>query len=361
MSKFEKYDVHEALGYTPIAAVSDADVWRYLLTPLVRRLLGDITHFGKAKLTETVEGAFPGDIATNMNEHLLFGGKPGFVRFPFLNTVHKTESGVLVIKRDRVKLKVICWFGDAFKGKGDVIYKVALRDRRFDGTPAANDCSLLEYPQDDPETNTPIPYGRGLENTAYAFMPGSFISELGGEDVEFEKFIGSPFSFMNDPDKFLTYFWRAWNSSRAPGQIGKTIPDVSRLLLPGFDKVARMAGYDFVEGAVSHYHVVKWELNYGYRCTYQRDADTLAGFAKGIDNVNAQRTPELKLTRPQESWLCVLQNLRPIEAIPQELYLGGLLWPQTNLDQRNLWINHPLNAAAAKAVPLPLPNSSLKV
>jgi hypothetical protein len=350
MPKFAKTNYREALGFCPIADGSDADVWNDLLTPLVRGLLGDITEYGKPTLMETQKGAFPGDEASNMNDHRLYGGQVGLVRFPYLNTVHRTTNGVLVIKRDRVKLKVIAWFGDPFKGKGEVIYKVALRDRRFDGKLITNDCALLDFPMDDPAGNTPLPYGFGLENTAYAFMPGTRISEISG-DEEFEQFIGSPFTFMDDADKFLRLFRRAWNSGRSPGQVGKPIPDVSRHLLPGFDKVARKCGYDFVEGAVSHYHVVMWELNYGYRCTYKKDADTIAAMSAQLKRMKSEG---VALSRPQESWVCVLQNLRPVEAIPKELWMGGLLWPQTNLDQRNLWINHPLNDGARRGIPAPL-------
>jgi hypothetical protein len=349
MAKFERFNVYEALGFAPIASVSDSDVWWHLLTPLVRALMGNLKVRGKPVLTETLAGAFPGDEASNLNDHELYG-EPGFVRFPYLNTVHITDHGVLVIKRDRLKIKAICWFGDPFKGKGEMIYKVALRDRRFDGTKITNDCALLEFQQCDPNGNLPLPYGRGVENTAYAFMPGSRISE-DKTQIEFEQFVGSPFSFMDRPELFLKHFRHAWESGRSPGQIGKPIPDVSRYLLPGFDRIARKCGYDFVEGAVSHYHVVMWELNYGYRCSYQKDADAIAAFSAGIKKL---KESGMKLTRPQESWLCVIQNLRPIELIPPHLYLGGPIWPQTNLDQRNLWINHPLNEDAKLALPTPL-------
>jgi hypothetical protein len=49
------------------------------------------------------------------------------------------------------------------------------------------------------------------------------------------------------------------------------------------------------------------------------------------------------LTRTQQSWVCVVQGLRPIELIPEGLYLNGPLWPQTNLDNACLWMVKPIS------------------
>jgi len=205
MPKFKRYDVASLLGLTPIARASDADVWSLLLTPTVKSLLGKIVSVRGPNLVETVQGFFPGDEVTNLNDHRLYGGQAGFIRFPYINTMYCTEYGALVIKRDAVKIKVIAWHGDVDRGRAQLIYKTALRDRKFDGSLRANDTALLDYPFDDGKLNPPLPWGRGLELSIYGFLPGSRITDVYG-DSGYENFIANPFTLVDNPQLFLQYF-----------------------------------------------------------------------------------------------------------------------------------------------------------
>lgn len=349
MPKFKRFDVAGMLGLTPISRVSDAEVWSLLITPNVKALLGPIVSVTGPRLVETVEGFFPGDEVSNLNDHRLHGGQEGYVRFPYINTMYRTEYGALVIKRDAVKIKVLAWFGDVEKGRGMLIYKTALRDRRFDGTKRANDTSLLEFPFDDSKLNPPLPAGRGIELSIYGFLPGSKITDVFG-DIEYEKFIANPYTFADRPEQFLKYLDIAWKANRAPGQVAAPIPDVSKLVIPNLEKVSTKYGYDFLENAPSHYHVAMWGLSVGYRFTYERDAIALDALTKGIAALKAKG---VKLNRVQESWVVALQSL-PKDAIPPHLYLGGPVWPQNNIDQQNLWMVKPLSARAPKLITFPL-------
>jgi hypothetical protein len=349
MPKFKTYDVAEMLGLTPIACVSDHVIWTTLLTPQVRSLLGRVIDPGQPQVMETLKGLFPGDEVTNLNDHRLYGGKFEFVRFPYINRLIRTEYGALVIKRDSSKIKAIGWYGDVMKGNGEMIYKAALRDRRFDGRRRTNDTALLDFPFDDP-MNKPLPLGSSSELSIYGFLPGSRLFDATGEQ-EYEAFIANPFTFLDRPDLFLRYFDRVWKSRRAPGQVAAPIPDVSRLIGPMFEKVTAAAGYDFLENAPSHYHVVMWALALGYRITYEKDLQAIQALTAGIKRIKQNG---VSLTRPQESWVVVLQSLRPVELIPPHLYLGGPVWPQNNIDQQNLWVNKPLHAKAAEMLPKPL-------
>lgn len=350
MSKFKKYDVAGLLGFTPISKVSDAEIWSALLTPNVRSLVGDIVKIDEPRVLETQLGLFPGDEVSNLNDHRLFGGQTGFVRFPYITTLVHTTYGAVAIKRDATKIKALAYYGDTSRGKGQLIYKAALRDRRYDGTLRTNDTPLLDFPFDDANLNRPLPVGRGVELSIYGFLPGSRISEAMG-DFEYEDFVANPFGFLDRPELFLQFFQRAWRAARAPGQVSAPIPDISKVIPPKFEAVARKAGYDFIENASSHYHVAMWARAIGYRYAYQKDADTLAALTAGVDKVKASG---IKLNRVQESWLCVLQSLRPIELIPAGLYFGGVQWPQNNIDQANLWMYKPLHEKAAKLLTGPV-------
>src|SRR5262249_36978824 len=146
MAKFTVANYPELLGYTPVSQSSDEDIWRYLVSPMTKVLLGDIVECRPPRVLETQEGLFEGDRVSNLNDHRLYGGQIGFVRFPYVVNFYKTENGAFVVKRDGVKLEVFCWFGEVEKGKAEMILKAALRDRRYDGTKRANDTALLDYP-----------------------------------------------------------------------------------------------------------------------------------------------------------------------------------------------------------------------
>lgn len=346
MPKLSKVKVADLLAPTPISRVSDAEIWSLLISPQTKALLGRIesTHLAPT-LTDSSAPLFPGDEISNLNEHQLKGGA---VRFPYVATIYKTSYGYLVVKRDAVKFKASAWLGDVFKGKGEMIYKVALRDRRYDGQLRANDCALLDFPYDS-SVNDPLPGNpKSVEVSVYAFLPGSRVGQSCG-DAEFESFVANPFVFADRPGLFLDYFQRAWRSNRAPGQIGAPIPDVARFVGPNFDKVAISKGYDFLEDAASHYHVVMFAYAMGFRCTFKQQENELALLKQGIENLKASG---LSLTRPQESWVCALQSL-PAEMIPAKFYLGGARWLQDNISQDNLWMHKPLSEKA-KQVLLPL-------
>lgn len=57
----------------------------------------------------------------------------------------------------------------------------------------------------------------------------------------------------------------------------------------------------------------------------------------------------MKLTRQQESWVCVIQSL-PEQFIPAELNLHGPKWPQDNISSKNLWMHKPLSERARAAI-----------
>lgn len=350
MTKISEVDVASLLGPTPISSVTDAEIWSLLLSPQVKALLGPIESIVGPTLLETTTPLFPGDEVSNLNNNLLYGGKTGFVRFPYVATIYKTTHGALVIKRDPTKFKVSGWIGDIEKGKAELFYVVALRDRRYDGTLRANDCAMLGFPYDDPAFNLPLPHGlNSVEISLYAYMPGSRISHASG-DVELEAFVANPFSFQDRPELFRKLFDKAWTTQRGPGQIAASIPDVARFVAPNFETVAIAKGYDAIEDAASHYHVAMYAFAMGYRCTYENDAKELAALKAGIEAI---KKSGIKLTRPQESWVAVAQSL-PTELIPQGLNLGGPKWIQDNISQKNLWFNKPLNQKAKDLLVAPI-------
>jgi hypothetical protein len=360
--KFARYDVAAALGLTPIATVQDKDIWNHFLTPQVRALLGKVTKRGEPEVFETIKGHFPGDEAANLNLHRLYAGSNDHVRFPYVSTLHMTEFGALVIKRDAVKVKAEAWVGDVMSGKAEMIFLAALRDRRFDGTRRANDSALLAYTYEDPKYHRKLHQELNtVELSIYSFVPGSRVLDTTG-DVDLDKFFQKPFRFIKEPEKFRKLFDYAWHkTNRGPGQFAAPIRDVSKLVLAGFEKVAASKKYDAVEAAVSHYHVARWSQSHGYRFTYNCDVETMDTFAEGIKRVKDDFAAKgIKLSRQQESWICVVQSLRPVEMIPDGLYLNGPQWPQDNITPPLLWMHKPLTEKAKSLVPGPVDFCSTK-
>jgi hypothetical protein len=344
---FPKLDVPALLGVTPISGVTDETIWNELVTPQVKALLGDIISVEPTRIMESTQGLFPGDDVSNLNAHQLHG-QTGLVRFPYLHTLYRTRNGAFVVKRDGVKFKGYGWFGDVSKGRAKLIYQVSLRDRRYDGSRRANDTALLDFPYDDARFNLPNWHGStpllSVETSLYSFFPGSLIAAAMG-DKELEDFVASPYRYVDRPELFLRFFWQMWRSERAPGMIGSVIPDVGKLIPPAWERVALAAGYDMLETAPSHIHVVLWNVANGLRYVDPRHEQIVAGYVDGIDSV---RKRGVKLTRTQESWLCVLQNLRPASAIPAELRFDVPVqpWPQDNIGPENLWLFKPLSTRA---------------
>lgn len=350
--KFKRYNPAEMLGFTRLAEVRDHEIWHHLLTPQVRALIGPITKYGEPQVMETIAGHFPGDVATNLNLHRLYAGSADFVRFPYISTMHKTQHGALVIKRDGIKVKAMCYVGDVMAGRAELVYIAALRDRMFDGTKRANDSALLFYPYDDPKYHARLHEGlRSAEVSIYTFLPGSRVVDSTGEP-EFDEFIEKPFTFLDRPQLFAEYFRRAWKTNRAPGQFAAAIQDVSKLILPGFEALARSKGYDLLECATSHYHVAMWFKNRGYRYSYEKDQQVTDQLAAGIKSI---KDAGHKLTRQQESWVCVVQSLRPTALIPPGLHMDGPIWPQDNVGPELLWMNKPLNDRALSLIPAAVP------
>jgi len=343
MFKFPHLDVAELLGFTPICQVSDEEIWHSLVTPITKGLLGPIVGWSQPHLRETIDGLFQGDEVSNLNDHRLYGGQKGFVRFPYAYSFYKTQNGAFIVKRDGVKFEALCYYGDVEKGKGELILKAALRDRRYDGTRRANDSALLSYAYDDPELSKRLhPDLKSVELSIYGYMPGSRVVDVTGEP-EFDAFVTNPFTFLDRPELFMQYFKRAWNSKRAPLQSSAPVADVSRLALPAAERIAKARGYDVVEMAVSHFHVAKWAQSHSYVYSYAVQAQTIAQFEEGLAKIRANGQP---LTRSQQSWVCVIQSLRPTELIPDGLYLDGPIWPQDNLSQACLWVHKPLTDKA---------------
>lgn len=343
MLTFKPFDSSAMLGVTPLSRtnVSDSMVWELMLTPTVRALLGPLKVIGEPRLIETTAGHFPGDEATNLNAHKIYG-QEGFVRYPYISVCHRTAYGAVVIKRDFRKIMLSAWVGDVDSGNGELIYIIALRDRRYDGTKAANDCAFLTFPYDH-VCNKPLsPDLNSLEVSIYSFSPGSRIKDACG-DLELDQFVEKPFTFRDRPELFLKLFHKAWASKRGPGQHAAPIKDTAKLLLPGVETLAKQCGYDLLEGAASHYHVAMWFLSSGYRLSYQHDVQTMSKIAAGLKRIRDEGTP---LTRTQQSWVCVLQCL-PEELIPANLQLG-VKWPQDNIAPDSLWLARPVSEKGAK-------------
>lgn len=353
MPGFPKYNAAEMLGVTPISSVTDHEIWLHLVTPVVKAILGPVTERGTPTEVEVVPGFFPGDEASNQNDHLLYGGKAGFIRFPIIAYRQRHERGQFITKRDGRKFKADVFFGTQAEidaGRGKLVLSVGLKDRRFDGTKRGNDCALLHFPYDHPVFHKPLhPEAASVEISVYSFNPGSRIADATGEP-EFEAFIQQPFNFLDRPELFMQYFHRAWKTAHAPGMVAAPVPDASKFLLKGFEKLALSRGYDFLESASSHFHVAKWFQAAGYRYSYLKDQKTLDGFAQGLEAIRNAGHP---LNRVQQSWVCVIQSL-PQEFIPEHLLLPGLIWPQDNIGPQNLWQNKPLTKRALALVPHPL-------
>jgi hypothetical protein len=273
------------------------------------------------------------------------------VRFPYINAYYKTTYGALVIKRDGLKFKVLAYVGSPEKGQADLIFKVALRDRRYDGTVRANDCSLVDFTgYEDPVLNHTLDIpGRpenasAVELSTYGFMPGSRIVDACG-DAQLDEFVRSPYKFVGKPKTWLRLFKKAWKTKRSPGQNGNPVPDVSRHVPGVAEAMAYERGYDYMENAPSHFHVAKWAESLKYQYADAKQRETLAAL---MDGINAIKARGIVLTRPQESWIVAMQSL-PKEFIPAEFYLGGYVWPQDNIGPENLWMYKAMSERAKEA------------
>ena len=348
MVKYTEANYSELLGVTAVCQISDREIWERLLSPITRGLLGPIVERRDPLVKDTVSGLFAGDEVTNLNGHRLYAGSPDFVRFPYVYNFYRTANGALIIKRDGLKFEAIGWFGDVEAGRGEVIFKAGLRDRRFDSTKRANDCALLEFPYDHPVYDRPpSPVLRSVELSIYTFMPGSRIRDM-VDDSDYDEFVRQPFKFRSEPEKFLKYFGMVWSSRRAPGQNSAPVTDVADSFLRQCESLALKYGYDLIEMAPSHYHVLRWGLGKGYSFVDPAHAAFVGDVNAGLQRIRDAGHP---LTRSQQSWVCVAQSL-PAESVPTHLALPGLIWPQDNIGPECLWLYKPLSRRASDFKPV---------
>jgi hypothetical protein len=347
MEKFLlSHNPKELARQTPVAEITDEQVWEFLVTPVVKALLGPVVA-SKIVLTDQAMSVIPEDKVFNQNDHRLWGGQAGFVRFPYFHSLYTTRRGCPIIRRDGVKVEVFGWVGDLKKQRGQLIWKVALRDRRYDGDKSTNDCALEHFPYDDPKLNGNFfPGSQAVELYLFTYAPGSTIVSACG-DQELQDFVAQPFAYVDRPELFLKLFNTAWKSNRAPGQWSEPIFDAGDLMEENFSKLCGAMGYDVMEVAASHYHVAMWCLNYGYSFTDSVQDKNIGALREGIAKLKASGT---KIERRQESWVAVIQSL-PAEHIPKHLYMGGAKWPQDNITLPNLWLWKPLNEKSKSLKP----------
>lgn len=347
LKNMDRSAVMQQLGVTPIAFVSDEEIWN-IVTPQTRAFLGKIVG-SESGVKDVTEGLFPGDQVSNLNGNVLAGSAKA-LRFPYVYTKYQTENGCFVVKRDGVKIKAMGWVGDVMKGQAELIYSFALRDRRYDGTARANDCSLLDYPYDHPShkplANLANPdQFSSLETSLYSWLPGTRLAAACG-DVEFENFVRNPYTFVDKPELFVRLFHKALKTDRLPGMFAQPIPDVGRSTHKAFDKLANLAGYDFLETAPSHLHVLLWNMKDGYRVSCPAQQAVVEQLRAGLKRV---RETGVELPRSADPWIVALQSL-PREFIPDAYFLGGAVWPQDNVGPINLWLYKPLSERAKAAV-----------
>lgn len=346
MKKILRHNPKELARQTPVAEITDAQVWQYMITPVVKALLGPVIE-SKIELLDTSANIIPEDKIYNINGHVIAGCNKR-ARFPYYHSLYICKKGVIIIRRDGVKVEVLGWYGSLKNKVGQLIWKVALRDRRYDGTTATNDCPLEHFPYDDPKLNGNFfPGSKTVEIYLFSYSPGSSVVHASG-DTELESFIAQPFAYADRPELFLNLYERAWRSNRAPGQWSEPIHDAGELMEDNFTKLAKIMGYDIEEVAASHYHVAMWCLHTNYTFTDPVLEQNFTNLRNGIEALKASGT---KLTRRQESWVTVLQCL-PKEYIPEQFYLNGARWPQDNITLPNLWLWKPLNEKAKSVKPV---------
>lgn len=350
MDQLHKYDPIQMLSPSPLVKASDELILTHMVSPQVKAFLGAQVSV-ESDFRDTITGWFPGDEVSNINGNIIKGvNGEALVRFPYATTIYRHKNGCLVIKRDAVKIKVTAWLGDYERGNGDLIFLSALRDRRFDGTKRANDCSFLDYPYDDPVLSKRLTVNGETadlvtaETSLYSYFPGSTIAKSGG-GKQLDEFIAKPFTYMDRPKLFMRLFNRAWKLDRFPGQNSIPIPDVGKLAHAGWDAVAKACGLDALETNPSHYHVTMWNLAKGYQFSYADQEANLDAYKAGIQKL---KDSGVRLTRAQEAWVCVLNTLEPKELIPAHLRMDVPRWIQTNLDQQSIWLVKPLSEKAVQ-------------
>lgn len=350
MDQFHKYDPAQMLGPSPLAKASDELILKHMVSPQVKALLGPVTG-GRVELRDSQAGFFPGDEVSNINGNIIKGRDgEALVRFPYVSSLYEHKNGCLIIKRDFLKIKVFAWLGDYKNGKADLILSTALRDRRHDGTKLVNDCSLLDYPYDHPVLSKRLTINGvtadlvTAETSLYSYFPGSSIAKSGG-GKQLDEFVAKPFTFLDRPRLFMRLFKRAWKLDRFPGQNSIPIPDVGKLAHAGWEAVASACGLDALETNPSHYHVTLWNMAKGYVFSYEEQKANINAYKAAIQKLKENG---VQLTRAQEAWVCVLNNLKERDLIPEHLRMDVPKWIQTNLDQESIWLVKPLSEKAVQ-------------
>lgn len=122
MPTFQNPNFLDLLGVSALARVTDEEIWKHLVTPSVKGLLGAIVSSEPAQALDTVRGFFSGYTVTNLNGHKLadeHGLTTERVRFPYVSSIYRTQNGAVVFMRDGLKFEVMCWYGDVDRGRGE--------------------------------------------------------------------------------------------------------------------------------------------------------------------------------------------------------------------------------------------------
>jgi len=182
-----------------------------------------------------------------------------------------------------------------------------------------------------------------VELSIYGFCPGTRLKDR-EKDPDFDAYVEDPYQFDDRPVYSRWLFDRAWDSGRSPGQNAEPIPGVSKFLPGGFGEIAKRYGYKYLFTAPSHFHVAKWFEAEKYFYADPGQEKVLRQFGEEIKRIKKELlTVGRKLTRQQQSWICVIQNLGSptvgrADLIPVELRLHDLYWPQDNHRPEVLWM-----------------------
>lgn len=285
---------------------------------------------------EDVPGLFPGDA-----EH--HAGRVHTRRYGY-------RDGVVTIKRNHNALKIHVHRGSlARPDRMREIVKFKLRDKRHDGSPAANDSPLTDWYYHGPADH---PHAHSVELSIYSRDPDRYHGDVTG-DAEMEEFLREPFSLAGSP-RFLPAWRRAFELAGAdggpfPGQAAPSLPGVAEHFTKGIEPFLRGLGYGRIDNLPSHWNVVHFLRKHGYRFVHPEQEKTVERLGTALAAVDAERrkTGLRPLTRAQQSWVVLLQNRAFQEAgvPPPELYLGGAtypLWLQDDGTPVNLWMWKPL-------------------
>ena len=335
-------DLTRELGHAQVARaaqqITDRHVLEHLLHDDLFALIGDRQH-GRLVKAETVQlgehdvGLFPGD-----GEH-----HPGRVHVRRYLYPH----GLVTIKRNRNALKIHVHRGSLERpGEMREMVKFKIRDRRFDGSKAANESPLTDWFYDG-EMDRPHPHA--VELSLYSRDPARYHGDVTG-DANLGEFLAEPFGLAGSP-AFLPAWRRAFalaadpKAPVFPGQVAPSIPGVAQHFTLGIEALLHRLGYRQIDNLPSHFNVYHFLAKQGYQATHPEDERALADLRTALDHLNATRAArgEPAITRAQEAWVVLLQGpaFRGPGVPPPELDLGGKtypLWMNDDGTARNVWM-----------------------